>query len=149
MQTPNPVQGLGQATQGQWCVGFFICFVFYRGEGKEKGRERNIDQLTLVQIEPMTFRFTGQRSNRLSRMGRAGDYHVVSKGLEYNRVAMRDEGRVMEKGIQIVQGCGVEFAFYSKHPGKPLVGHGEVKLGSKVIWFSVLEDHSSYCRENG
>lgn len=96
----------------------------------------------------MTFRFMGQSSNKLSHMGRASDYHIGSKGLEGNVVAMRDEGRVMEKGIQIVQGGG-EFAFYSKHPGKPLVGHGEVKLGSEVMWLSVLEDHSSYCKENG
>lgn len=59
----------------------------------------------------------------------ASDYHIDNIGLECNtqdRVAMRAEGGVMEKGIQIAQVCGVEFAFYSKHPEKPLIGVGEL-----------------------
>lgn len=64
----------------------------------------------------------------------ASDYHIDNTGLEDNtqdRVAMRVEGGVMEKGIQIAQGCGVEFAFYSKHPEKPIAGVRELSQSVK------------------
>lgn len=59
----------------------------------------------------------------------ASDYHIDNMSLDCNtqdRVAMKVEGGVMEKDIQIAQGCDVEFAFYSKHPEKPLAGVGEL-----------------------